>query len=113
VIHYDGRRFRPWRNSVNGQVNRETLFEYRQSGNLLTATYAGGGILNGSIIGLVAPDGSLHFCYQHLTDAGELRSGECHSTPERLPNGRLRLHERWRWTLGSPESGESVVEEVD
>ncbi len=113
-INYDGRRFRPVSNTPNGQVNGETLFEYRQTGDLFTATYSGGGIRSGSMTGLAAPDGALRFCYQHLTDTGELRSGVCDSTPEILADGRIRLHEKWQWTLGEPAgTGESIVEEED
>ena len=35
------------------------------------------------------------------------------SQPERLVDGRIRLHERWQWTEGSSASGESIVEEVE
>jgi hypothetical protein len=112
-IHYDGRRFRPVTNTPNGQVNGKTLFEYRQVGDLLTAVYTGGGIRHGQMTGLVGGDGSLKFCYQHVTDAGELRSGICHSTPRWLPDGRLRLEESWRWTLGELSAGQSAVEEIN
>ena len=38
--------------------------------------------------------------------------GECRSQLEVLPDGRYRLHEKWRWTSGDSSSGESVVEEL-
>lgn len=115
AIHYDGRLFRPVTNAPNGQVCGETLFRYSQSGAVLTAGYSGGGIRTGSMLGLVQDDGSLRFCYHHLTDAGELRSGVCDSRPEILDDGRIRLHESWRWTLGADPAtaeGHSIVEEV-
>lgn len=112
VLNYDGRRFRPVTNTPNGQVNGETLFQYSQDGDLLTATYAGGGIRSGSMTGLVRGDGGLEFCYQHVTDGGELRSGVCRSRPVSMADGRLRLEEKWRWTLGDLSEGESAVEEV-
>jgi hypothetical protein len=31
---------------------------------------------------------------------------------EVLPDDRVRLHERWRWTSGDCSSGQSVVEEL-
>jgi len=99
-------------NSPGGQVTTGTLFRYAQSGNLLTAEYSGGGIRAGQMLGLVDPQGGLHFCYQHVTEGGELRSGACTSTPERLPDGRIRLHEQWQWTLGASSGGRSIVEEV-
>ena len=111
-MNYDGRIFRPVINSPNGQVTGQTEFYYRQQGNLLSATYSGGGISHGQMLGLVEDDGSLRFHYHHLTDRGELRSGVCASTPEQLPDGRLRLHECWEWTSGDRSAGTSVVEEV-
>ena len=111
-IDYEGRVFRPVGNSPNGEVNSATEFRYCQNGDLLTATYAGGGIRLGQMVGLVRADQSLWFAYQHLSDAGELRSGTCESTPELLPDGRVRLHERWRWTSGDRSAGESTIEEV-
>ena len=111
MICYAGLIFRPL-NAPNGEVNGETTSRYHQSGNLLTATYSGGGIRAGQMLGTVTPDGSLDFCYQHVTDAGELRSGKCRSVPERLPDGRLRLHETWQWTSGDQSCGASIVEQV-
>lgn len=111
-MNYNGKRFRPVVNSAEGQVNGETLFEYEQEGDVLRARYAGGGIRCGQMLGLVTAEGELEFAYQHLTDAGELRAGHCHSVPEILTDGRIRLHEEWQWTLGATARGASVVEEV-
>jgi hypothetical protein len=44
---------------------------------------------------------------------GELMTGICRSTPEILPDGRIRLHESWQWTSGDESRGFSVVEEGD
>lgn len=112
MISYHGRRFRPVQNSPEGQVSGGTLFEYTQQDDILTATYSGGGILRGHMLGHVGAQGELRFSYHHISTAGELRAGFCHSTPEILPDGRIRLRERWQWTLGAESSGESVVEEV-
>jgi hypothetical protein len=56
--------------------------------------------------------GRLDMRYGHVGADGALRTGECRSEPERLPDGRLRLHERWRWTSGDGSAGASVVEEI-
>jgi hypothetical protein len=112
-ISYNGRRFRTVSNTPNGQATDETIFEYKQEGDLVSAVYRGGGIRLGAITGLVLEDGTLRFCYQHVSESGELRSGVCDSQPEVLADGRVRLHERWKWTLGEdPTEGESVVEEI-
>ncbi|MEZ5283710.1 MAG: hypothetical protein R2712_02645 [Vicinamibacterales bacterium] len=112
MIDYDGRRFRSVRNSAGGDVSGDTVFEYRQAGAVVWATYSGGGVLLGTLLARVADDGSLDMRYQHLAPDGQFRAGRCESRPERLPDGRLRLHERWRWTDGADGTGTSVVEEV-
>jgi hypothetical protein len=111
-IDYDGRRFRSLRNSETGEVDDQTRFEYRQRDGVVWATYEGGAIRFGTLIATVDPDGVLDMRYHHVNAAGELMTGRCRSTPELLPDGRLRLHERWQWTSGDGSEGESVVEEV-
>lgn len=39
-------------------------------------------------------------------------TGRCHSVPEVLADGRIRLHEQWQWTSGNQSKGESVIEEI-
>ena len=110
---YAGREFRPISNTSNGEVSSGTLFLYEQQGDLLSAAYSGGGIRAGQMLGLCDAQGNLHFCYHHVTDGGELRSGVCESRPEILAGGRIRLQEQWRWTHGGEGSaGSSVVDEV-
>lgn len=111
-MNYDGRKFRPVESSPNGEVNGATLFVYRQTGDLLQASYEGGGIRCGQMVGLVLDGGVLEFCYQHLTDAGKLRSGKCRSVPVVLADGRVQLRESWKWTSGDCSEGSSLVEEV-
>ena len=66
----------------------------------------------GTLVAAVDEAGRLDMRYAHINAAGSLMTGECQSTPERLADGRLRLHERWRWTSGDGSAGTSVVEEV-
>jgi hypothetical protein len=111
-INYHQRTFRSVSNTDNGEVGAETIFHYRQQNNLVTATYEGGSIRYGSLIALVDEQGQLDMRYQHVNIQGELMTGRCHSVPELLPDGRLRLHETWQWTSGDLSSGQSVIEEV-
>ncbi|MEP6646726.1 MAG: n-acetylglutamate synthase [Saprospiraceae bacterium] len=110
-INYHERKFRGIDNTPNGQVSDETLFEYSQFGSLLRATYQGGSIKHGEIIGLVQDDYSLEFVYHHIDSDDKLKSGYCKSIPEFLPDGRIRLHEIWEWTYGGEGKGNSIVEE--
>ena len=112
AVDYDGRCFRPVVNTPNGEVSGETLFRYHQRGALVWATYEGGGITHGHLIATADAAGALDMRYHHVNAGGELMTGRCRSTPERLPDGRLRLHEVWQWTSGDGSAGRSVVEEV-
>ena len=108
----DGKVFRSVSNTENGEVGAETLFHYRQNADIVTADYSGGRIVAGHLIAKVLADGRLDMRYHHVNDEGELMLGQCISSPERLPDGRLRLHEKWQWLSGDLSSGESAIEEV-
>ena len=112
TINYDNRIFAPRATSANGEANSSTLFHYHQEGDIVWATYAGGGVNFGTLIATVDASGQLDMRYTHVNARGELMTGICHTTPETLPDGRLRLHERWRWTCVDESAGESVVEEI-
>ena len=111
-VDYNDRLFSPVVNTDNGEVNSSTVFHYRQRGNVVWATYEGGDVSFGILIATVAEDGRLDMRYSHVNREGRLMTGRCDSVPELLPDGRLRLHESWRWTSGDLSSGESIVEEV-
>lgn len=46
-INFNHKTFSLIANSENGKVNSETIFEYKQNGNLVTADYYGGTIRYG------------------------------------------------------------------
>jgi hypothetical protein len=110
--NYHNRCFRSIANSPNGEVSGDTIFHYRQEGDVVWATYRGGAIVFGTLIAKVEADGVLDMRYHHLNQSGELMTGQCRSTPTRLPDGRLRLDEVWQWTSGDHSSGTSAVAEI-
>ena len=112
MINYHNRQFSSVRNSENGDVSEATEFHYTQAGNIVSAKYAGGKIIEGHLIGVVDQEGNIDMRYHHVNDQGLLMTGICHSVPEVLTDGRVRLHESWQWTSGDMSSGESIVEEV-
>ena len=111
-INYENRFFRSVSNSASGEVCSETVFHYHQKDNLAWATYEGGAIKFGTLIAKILASGELEMRYSHINQTGELMTGECRSTPEVLPDGRIRLREKWRWTSGDFSVGESVIEEI-
>lgn len=110
-INYDNRIFKSSSNSASGEVSAETEFHYFQNGDIVTATYSGGKIRTGQLIARALDDGSLDMRYHHINTDGELMTGKCISTPELLPTGKIRLHEKWQWTCRDYSAGESIIEE--
>ncbi|SDN28282.1 GNAT family N-acetyltransferase [Acetanaerobacterium elongatum] len=108
---YDGRTFLAVENSENGEVSQKTIFRYHQNDDTVWAEYSGGEISKGLLIGKVQ-NGGLSFTYQHINHQGRLRMGKCLSRPQLLPDGRLRLNERWQWLNGDCTAGSSIVEEI-
>ncbi len=112
MINYNNKTFRPVSNTENGETSEDTVFLYKQNGNILTSEYSGGKIVYGHLIGLVDETGNIDMRYQQINNKGEIMTGICKSVPEVLPNGKIRLHETWQWTSGDFSKGESVIEEV-
>lgn len=111
MTNYNARVFRSVANSDGGDVDGETTFHYHQRDNVVWATYTGGSVEMGTLLAKVDASGNLDMRYQHVSVDGTFKSGRCESRPEILPDGRLRLHERWRWTHGAEGEGVSVIEE--
>ena len=111
-INYDGRKFRSVSSSHNAEVTEATLFEYVQKENILTSQYAGGSIKNGHLIGIVDEEGKINMRYHQVNKNNEIMTGICHSEPEIMENGKIRLHEKWQWTSGDQSKGSSTLEEI-
>ncbi|MDQ0233322.1 n-acetylglutamate synthase [Metabacillus malikii] len=112
MINYNGRHFVSIENTDNGEVSSKTIFEYKQEGTIISATYSGGEIIKGTLIGLVEENGHLKFRYNHVNIKHEIRGGKCVSIPEILLDGRIRLHEKWQWLDAEGTEGSSIIEEV-
>ncbi|MED4205768.1 n-acetylglutamate synthase [Neobacillus mesonae] len=112
MINYNNRTFVSIDNTANGEVSSKTTFRYKQEGKIISATYSGGEIVKGLLIGIVNEDGCLEFRYNHINIKNEIRGGECVSTPEILANGRIRLFEKWKWLDAEKTEGNSIIEEV-
>lgn len=109
MINYDGRRFR----AVSAAPDSEaTVALYRQEGSLLWGESAGGDVLRGSLTGVCADDGIIDFAYTMVLRGGEVVAGRCLSTPEELPDGRIRLHEKWERYGPGGDTGVSYLEEL-
>ncbi|WP_018539777.1 hypothetical protein [Streptomyces sp. MspMP-M5] len=107
LIDYDGRRFRKVTAGPDAPIAH-----YRQQGDLLWGSSAGGDVRRGSLTGVAAPDGTLTFAYTMVLTSGRTVAGHCVSVPEVLPDGRVRLHETWERYGPDAATGTSCIEEL-
>lgn len=105
----EGKIFRSLENTENGEVGADTVFHYRQDGDVVWATYEGGDVVKGHLLANVLPDGRLDMRYHHINRQGRLMLGKCISTPSLDANGKLRLSEEWQWLSGDMSCGRSEL----
>lgn len=105
----DARRFVAVDND-GGEVGADTVFEYRERDGEIWATYTGGAIRRGYLVGTRVAD-QISLRYVQLNVDGETATGRCSTVVNVLPDGRVRLDETWQWE-SPPGAGTSVVEEL-
>lgn len=110
MIDYDGRKFSPAGHDADDAD--VPVASYRQRGDLLWADFSGGRVRRGSLTGVCRPDDTLEFSYTMVLVDGSLVVGHCESTPELLPDGRVRLHERWQRYRPHAATGVSQLDEI-
>jgi hypothetical protein len=108
VPSLDGRVFAV-ADSGGGVATTETTFRYAEEDGVVTASYEGGTIRCGFLIGTRSGD-SLDFRYVQLHTDGSTATGHCVTELELLTDGRIRLNEAWEWE-SRPGRGRSVAEE--
>ncbi|KXK62428.1 hypothetical protein AWW66_08260 [Micromonospora rosaria] len=107
-INYDGRRFR----KVGAGPDEAATALYRQDGDLVWGQFSGGDVRQGSLTGRADPVGRIDFTYTMVLRDGKVIAGRCRSTPQVLPNGRIRLDEDWERFGTEADQGTSAIEEV-
>ncbi len=112
-MNLNGKTFGLLTNSENGEVSTETLFLYKQDGDLVTADYSGGSIKHGKIIAKQDENGNLEMVYNCLTNDEELKSGKAHAKVSINLNERVQLDLNWQWLDGDKSSGTSTYIEID
>lgn len=103
-IDFNNKTFSLLENSEKGTVNSDTVFTYKQKGNLVTADYSGGTIVYGKIIACLK-DMELDMLYQCLTTSNELKAGKAIAVISFSENGKLKLRLNWQWLGDKNEKG--------
>ena len=111
-INFHGKTFALLANSENGEVSTETLFLYKQDGELVTADYSGGTIRHGKLIAKQNENGDLEMVYNCLINDGELKSGKAHAKVSINSNEKVQLDLDWEWLDGDRTTGTSTYIEL-
>lgn len=111
-FNFKNKKFALIQNSDNGQVNTETVFNYNQDGNLVTADYFGGTIKYGKIIAELK-DNELNMLYQCLTTDNELKAGKALAQISLTENDKIKLSLDWEWLTNGSEKGNSEYIEIE
>jgi len=112
-MNFDGKTFGLLSNSEEGEVSTETLFHYKQEGDLVTADYSGGTIRHGKIIAKQNKRCDLEMVYNCLTNDGELRSGKAYAKVSINSGEKIQLDLDWKWLEGEREKGTSIYTEIE
>lgn len=111
-VNLDGRRLLLTENSAAGVAAAgETVFDFRQDGTLFWASYGGGHIARGVLVGR-HEGGGARFWFQQLNEDGEFRAGTATSSITQDATGAVVMRDAWRYTEGAVGAGEAVLVEI-
>lgn len=106
----DGVKMAPVATAEQGEVSGETLMTFKQSGEVVTACYRGGSIVEGFLIGFLS-GADFRFRYIQADTSGRLDAGKSNALVEVTKEGKLRMIEHFEWAT-RPASGTNIFEEV-
>ena len=95
-----------------GLSSSETVFHYKQTDMIITGSYKGGAIVEGSIVGKQTDKDSIELLFQCLTDTGELKAGQSQGKISIDKYGKLGLKFEWSWLNGDKSGGQSEYIEI-
>jgi len=112
AVNFNNKTFALIENSQKGKVNADTVFKYKQEGDLVTADYQGVTIRCGKIIAKLKGD-ELLMLYQCLTIDDELKAGKAIAKVSFTNTNKLKLDLDWEWITDGNEQGTSQFIEID
>lgn len=112
-MEYDfhGKAFRVLVNEGPGaDVTTETVFYFKQDGDIISADYSGGLVQVGKLLGKIEGNQARHSYMQYNT-AGQFRAGQGVDEIRLSADGKLQLIDSWKWEDGSG-TGYCIMEEM-
>ena len=95
-----------------GVVNEDTIFDFKQTENFVSAEYSGGHILKGFLVGTVEGNHfQFNYCQKQID--GKLDNGASICEVTKNENGRIRIIERFEWESRPGETGVNIFEEIN
>lgn len=111
MINLDKIKMTVVQTAENGVVNKDTIFTFTQSDNIVYGEYSGGKIKKGYLVG-ENNDDVLRFSYCQLQTDGTLDNGlsSCELSIDMA--GRVRLIEHFEWKSRPGETGINIFQEI-
>lgn len=91
----------------HGLSSSETIFQYFQSGEVITGEYRGGEIVEGRFVGKFTPPARIELLFHCVTKTSELLSGKSSGIVSVGEGGKLKLIFDWQWLHGATGGGTS------
>ena len=96
--------------SNNGVVNKDTIFRFSQNDSVITASYSGGKIVTGYLIGKII-ESNLHFRFIQIDLANNIDSGQSVCEIKKTDDGRIQLVEHFEWDSINGK-GINIIEQI-
>jgi hypothetical protein len=113
-MNFHGKTFKVLRNDgPEAEVTVDTIFSFtqfeREGVVIVTADYAGGGVLAGKLLGVLQGN-TIRHSYVQVNRKGEFHRGQGTDEIELTPAGKIQLIDRWQWESRTG-SGVCILEE--
>ncbi len=106
----NARTFAVIQTSPGSVVNTRTRFRFREESGVVSASYKGGRIREGALVGIRRGE-RLEFRYAQVDDAGRLDGGCSSCVIEEEPGSPIRCVERYEWDSREGH-GVNILEEI-
>jgi hypothetical protein len=103
-------RMRAIETAQTGEIGPETEFQFTQENLVVTASYKGGKVRVGFLVGKLLGN-KLEFRYCQMNHEGTLDSGISNCDLETTTAGKLRIYEHFSWESRGT-TGTNILEEV-